>query len=220
MSDLASTAGLLASHNQFLAYFIIYLATIFIGNISAFASFWIVSQGYLGAWGIPLLIVTIFCANLTGDMLWYSFGRATRNTRFGDWVRRRMPKWHTRVEQAFDKNGRKWIVLSKFMYAAAFPVIFSAGWSKLAFKRFFRYSLVSVLTWLPILTGLAYGLISGLAPLGAAVSFLREFEIIFFIGLALFIFLDYLIARVVGKIFSEAGGAEDGGVGSEAAAGR
>lgn len=208
MSNFAADIGPLASQNQVLAYFIIYVATIFIGNISAFASFWLISQGYMGAWGIPLLILTIFCANLTGDMLWYSLGRTTRNTRFGDWIRRRLPKWHDRIERAFESNGLKWIILSKFMYAAAFPVIFSAGWSNMEFRKFFRHSLISVLTWLPILTGIAYGLISGLSPL-RAVSALRRFEILFFIGLGLFIFLDYLLARAIGKIFDKNGVARD-----------
>ena len=207
MSHIVSDIGFLASQNEVLAYFIIYIATIFVGNISAFASFWIVSQGYLGEWGIPLLILTIFCANLTGDMLWYSLGRATRNTRSGNWIRGRLPSWNSRVERAFEHNGRKWIVLSKFMYAAAFPVIFSAGWSKMDFRTFFRHSLISVLTWLPILTGLAYGLISGLSPLGA-VSFFRSFEMLFFIGLGIFIFLDYLLARIIGRIFGSGNGGD------------
>jgi len=81
VSTLVADIGLLASQNLFLAYFIIYIATIFLGNISAFASFWIVFQGYFGMWGVPFLILTIFLADVTGDLLWYALGRATRDTR-------------------------------------------------------------------------------------------------------------------------------------------
>jgi membrane protein DedA with SNARE-associated domain len=199
-----STVGLLAGQNQLLAYFVIYLAVILLGNVSSFASFWIVFRGYLGVWGVPLLILTIFLANITGDLLWYALGHTTRNTGFGNWIRRHLPKWHDRIERAFESNGRKWIVLSKFMYAAAFPVIFSAGWSQMAFKRFFRNSLISVLAWLPILLGLAYGLFSGLSPLGT-VSVFHDFEVLFIIGLGLFILFDYFLARFIGRIFGENG---------------
>ena len=91
MSSIIANVGLLASQNLLLAYFIIYVATIFLGNISAFVSFWVIAEGYFGAWGVPALILTIFLADLSGDLLWYSLGRGTRNTRFGNWIRRRLP---------------------------------------------------------------------------------------------------------------------------------
>ena len=200
VSTLAAEIGLLASQNLFLAYFIIYIATIFLGNISAFASFWIVFQGYFGMWGVPLLILTIFLADMTGDLLWYTLGRATRDTKFGRWIKRRLPSWHEKIEGAFARNGKRWIILSKFFYASAFPVIFSAGWSRMGFKKFFRNSVLSVVIWLPILLGLAYGLTSGLAPL-RAVAIFRNFELAFFIGLVLFLLADYFLAKFVARMF-------------------
>jgi membrane protein DedA with SNARE-associated domain len=200
VSTLVADIGLLASQNLFLAYFIIYIATIFLGNISAFASFWIVFQGYFGMWGVPFLILTIFLADVTGDLLWYALGRATRDTKFGRWIKHRLPSWHGRVERAFERNGKRWIILSKFFYASAFPVIFSAGWSRMEFKKFFHNSVLSVVIWLPILIGLSYGLISGLAPL-RAVAIFRNFELAFFIGLVLFLLLDYFIAKFIEKAF-------------------
>lgn len=202
VSSFISDIGLLASQNIFLAYFIIYIATIFLGNISAFISFWIVFQGSFGAWGVPFFILTIFCANLSGDLLWYSLGRATRDTRLGNWILRRLPKWHEKLDNAFERNGKRWIILSKFFYASAFPVVFSAGWSRMGFRKFFRISLLSILTWLPILLGLVYGLTSGLSPL-RAVSIFKNFEAVFFVGLGLFLFLDYLLAKMVGWVFEE-----------------
>ena len=198
---MISNLGLLAGQNLFLAYFIIYIATIFLGNISAFASFWIVFHGYLGAWGVPFLIITIFLANTTGDLLWYSLGRASRETRAGNWIKDHLP-WHGRVEQALHRNGRGWMFLSKFAYASSFPVIFSIGWTGMEFKKFFRNSILSILTWLPVLLGLSYGLVSGLSPL-RAVSIFRNFEVVFFVGLALFIFLDYFLAKIVARVFEK-----------------
>ena len=202
MSSVISNIGLLAGQNLFLAYFIIYIATIFLGNISAFVSVWVVFQGRFGALGIPSLIFTIFLADLTGDLLWYSLGRATRDTRIGNWIKNRLPSWHKKVEGAFENNGRKWIILSKFVYASVFPIIFSAGWSRMEFKKFFQNSVISILTWLPVLIGLAYGLTSGLSPLRATAAF-HNFELTFFIGLALFVFLDYLLAKFIRRMLAQ-----------------
>ncbi len=200
---MASNVGLLASQNPLLAYFIIYIVTIFLGNISAFASFWLIFQGYLGQWGIPFLILTIFSANLTGDLLWYSLGRITRDTRFGNWIKRRLP-WHVKIEQALSRNGRRWMLLSKLLYGSSFPIVFTVGWAKMPFKKFFRNSLLSVVVWLPILIGLAYALVSGLSPLRAIAAF-DDFELVFFVGLALFIFMNYFVAKILARILARRG---------------
>ncbi len=198
MSVILTNLGLLASQNMFLAYFIIYIATIFLGNISAFAAFWVVFHGVLGFWGVPLLILTIFAADISGDLLWYSLGRALRDTRFGNFVKNHL-RHHEKIERSVQKNGAGWIIMAKFLYASAFPVIFLIGWTRIKFKKFFKTSLLSVAIWLPILAGLAYGLFSGLSPLGA-VSIFKHFELILLIGLVIFFVADYFIAKLARKI--------------------
>jgi membrane protein DedA with SNARE-associated domain len=188
---------------MFLAYFIIYIATIFLGNISAFAAFWIVFRGVLGFWGVPFLIVAIFAANVSGDLLWYSLGRALRDTRFGNFVKNHLPR-HEKIERAVQKNGTSWMITAKFLYASSLPVIFSIGWAKIGFRKFIRTSLLSVAIWLPILSGLSYGLFSGLSPL-LAVSIFKKFEVALIIGLALFITADYFLAKLFRKILGSNG---------------
>lgn len=208
MSVLITSFAILAGQNPFLAYFIVYVATIFLGNISAFTSFWIVLRSDLSDSNIPLLILVIFLANVSGDLLWYTLGKYLRDTRFGNWIRNRIPG-HERIERSLQHSGRKWMFLAKFFYASSFPVIFSIGWSKMAFKRFFKNSLLATCMWLPILLGLAYGLISGLSPLAAATAF-QNVEWFFFIGLALFIVLDYLLAKLARALFEKKNGNGDG----------
>jgi len=194
MANFLTNLGLLASQNPFLAYFIIYVITIFLGNISAFAGFWLVFRSNFGALGVPLLILTIFCANVSGDLLWYSLGRALRETRLGNFVKNRLPG-HAKIENNLQKNGPGWIFVSKFLYGSSMPIIFSIGWTRIDFKKFFRVSLLSILVWLPILSGLAYGLILGLMPLGAVAIF-KNFEVAFFLGLGIFLLLDYFLAKL------------------------
>jgi len=199
VNSFLADIGLIASQNLFLAYFVIYIATIFLGNISAFAGFWFIFQGYLGPWGVPLLIITIFLADMSGDLLWYSLGRSLHDTRLGRWIKNHLPGYK-KAEARIEKNGKHLIFLSKFVYASAFPVIFSIGWTQMEFKKFFKNSILSILIWLPILLGLAYGVVSGLWPLHD-ILVVKNFEWFFLIGLVVFIVLDYLLARIIGKLF-------------------
>jgi membrane protein DedA with SNARE-associated domain len=198
VGSLTATIALLASQNPFLAYFIIYLATIFLGNISAFVSFWIIAQTNFGLWGFPTLILVIFTSDFSGDLLWYSLGRKLRNTRFGEWVKNHLPG-HKKAETVLRYHGRYWIYFSKFVFGSAPPVIFSIGWTGMKFKTFLKNSIFSILLWLPILIGLTYGLVSGLSPLGAINGF-KTIEWNFLIGIALFVFLDYIVARGIAKL--------------------
>ena len=188
-----------ASQNIPLAYLIMYLGTIFVGNISAFVSFWVVAKGNFGPWGVPLLILTIFLADATGDIAWYSLGRCTHDTRLGNWIKHHAPGY-ARAEAAMAKNGGILIFFAKFVYASSFPVIFSLGWTQMPFKKFIRNSMLSILIWLPVLIGLSFGLVAGLSPLATIAAF-KNFELIFLAGLILFIVLDYLLARVIGRLF-------------------
>ena len=198
MSDLTANVALLASQNPFLAYFIIYLATIFLGNISAFVSFWIIAQTGLGILGFPVLVGVIFAADFSGDLIWYTLGRKLRNTKFGDWVKRHLPG-HRKAEQVLKYHGRYWIYFSKFVFGSAPPVIFSIGWTGMRFRAFVKNSIYSILIWLPILIGLAYGLVSGLSPLSAVDDF-KKFEWNFLIGIVLFLVLNYVVARGIAKL--------------------
>jgi membrane protein DedA with SNARE-associated domain len=195
--------GLLASQNLILAYFIVYIATIFFGNISAFTSFWVIIHSDLGEWSIPFLMLAIFLSNLTGDLIWYSLGKSLRDTRFGHWIRRRIPN-HEKIEHAVMNNGRKWMFFSKFLYGSSFPIVFSIGWTRTPFKKFFRASLLSILAWLPILLGLAYGLTEGLSPL-EAVSTFQDFEWLFLIALVLFLVADYALAKILRRFLDKKG---------------
>ena len=201
MSDWIDTLRILASQNLFLAFFIVYLATIFLGNVSAFAAFWIAFRGGFGTWGVPLALLTIFAAEVSGDMLWYSLGSKLRDTRLGAFVKNHLPR-HERLEQKMQKQNVRYVVLSKFIYASSFPVVFMVGWSRVAFKRFLKTSVLTLVAWTPLLMGIAYGLFSGLSPLGAIATF-RQFEINFFIGIAAFIVANYFLTKLVKFVFGK-----------------
>lgn len=201
MALIVENLGRFAAENQFLAYFTVYVATIFLGNISAFAGLWAALRGAFGPYGLPLIILTILFAEASGDIIWYSVGRGLRDTRFGNFIKNKFAARHDKIESSLQRNGASWVFFSKFLYASAFPVIFAVGWSGVEFKKFFKVSLLSVLFWVPLLTAVSYALVSTLSPLEANNIFGRV-EILFLVGLGLFALIDYFLMKFLKKIFS------------------
>jgi membrane protein DedA with SNARE-associated domain len=203
MDALASQVAALAGHNLLLAYLVVYLATIFLGNIGAFLALWAAFEGGLGAWGVPGVLTAAFAANVTGDMLWYSMGRWLRTTRFGGWIKRRAPQ-HEKIEAHVAERGPRWMLFAKFAYGSNFPIIFAIGWTQLPFGRFFRRSLLAIAIWLPVILGVSYGLYSSLSPLAAVIE-IKHFELLFLAGLILFIILQFALVRFFEKVFGKNG---------------
>ncbi len=194
MHDAAILIAAIAGKNPLGTYLVIYLVTVLLGNISAFASFWVVFEANFGILGFLVLIFVIFLADMTEDLIWYSLGRSLRGTRFGLWIEKHIPG-HAQAETMVKERGLQWLFLSKFIIGGAPVVTFSIGWTGMNFKRFYKNSLLSILLWLPVLTLLAYGIVSGLAPLAAAK--LGRIEWVALGGFVLFIILDYAIANGV-----------------------
>lgn len=203
MSSFITTLGILASQHHFLPYLIIYVATIFLGNISVFVSLWLAFKGYFASWGVPFLFLAISAAEVTGDLTWYALGHTLRDTRLGAFIRNRLPH-HEKIEAHLQRNGSRWIFLSKFIYASSFAILFSVGWSKYDFKTFFRASLTSVVVSLAVFGGIAYGLFMSLSFLEAIAAF-KRFERLLLVGLALFVVVNYILARFLKKILGKNG---------------
>jgi len=201
MDILSSHVAALASQNIFLAYVIIYGATIFFGNIGAFASLWVAFQGDLGAWGVLGVLVAAFVANVTGDIVWYSLGRGLRATRLGRWIKNRFPN-HIKFDEHIERKGPRWMLFAKFAYGSNFPILFSLGWARYDFRRFIRRSLLAIAIWLPVILGVSYGLYSSLSPL-AGISTIKTFEVLFLAGLVTFIIVQYVFTRIAERFFGE-----------------
>jgi membrane protein DedA with SNARE-associated domain len=204
-STILKDFTIFATHNPLLVYAILYLAGIFLGNISAFVGFWLVISGYLGPWGILFLFITLFASDLTGDITWYALGHALRGTRFGTFIRNHLPH-HERLERHLEKNSDRWVFLSKFIYASAFTVLFMIGWCRVEFKKFFRAAVLATLVWLPVLLLVAYGLIFALSYLRVAAVF-HGLELVFLIGLVIFLAMRYGLSAILEVVF---GGNGDG----------
>lgn len=193
MPSFLHSIGVLAAHNPFLAYLGLFGGIVLLGNVGIFAGLWFVTQGYFGSWGVLIFIVLALSAEIGGDLLWYFLGRSLRDTRIGMFFKNRIP-YHRKAEMHIQKNSRRWIFLSKFLYAATFPIIFMVGWCKVGFMKFFKMSLVAIFSAVPLALLVSAILISSASYLQAITAF-RRLEWVFLAVLFAFIAIQLGVAK-------------------------
>lgn len=203
MSTFIQHFGEFIQNNPGPAYAAIFFAALCVGNIAGFTALWVAFRGYLGAWGVPLVIGTLFLADITGDFLWYTLGHSLSGTKFAGWLKSKL-KFIPRLEAKFQKKSSRLIFISKFIYGSSFPILFTAGWTKVPFGQYFMTSVIAVSSWLPVLVILTYSLFSGLSLVGAQISFQR-IELVFLWGLAIFIILDFILSWLI-RLFATPNG--------------
>jgi membrane protein DedA with SNARE-associated domain len=186
-------------------YFIIYVATTIFGNIAAFLSFWIIFEAHLGILDFLGVILVVFLADMSGDLLWYSLGSTLRGTAFGFWTETHIPG-HARAEAMLQRKGARWIVFSKFIMGFAPPVVFSIGWSGINLKTFFKNSFISSLLWVPVLSTIVYGILVGITPF--IKTGFKQMELTILVGFLIFIAVDYLLIHLLKIMISRFNGDE------------
>ena len=196
-----AAATFFAHHNALFILLTVYVVTIFAGNISAFINFWLAFALNLKGWQVMMLFGIVAAAEVTGDCMWFGLGRVLRNTRFGAWIKRRLPG-HDRAEDTLQKKGRRFLYLSKFAYGSAAFVAFSLGWTGMQFRTFVRNAAVAIVIALPVVFLMAYGLFAGLSPL-AAVSQFKHIELLLLFGIIAFFALQYLLSKAAKLILGD-----------------
>ncbi len=185
--------------NHLLGYLSLYFSTIFLGNIAAFSAFWLALRGVFGFFGVFWVAIVILFAEITSDVFWYGVGRLLSHTKLGDAIRGKF-SFLTRLDGYLEKKGKQTIFFAKFLYGLSYPVMFSAGWARLPFKLFFTAAVVASCFWLPVIFSLSYFLTSSLTYFGASLAFAR-IEKLFFLGITLFLLLQFFLARIIKKFF-------------------
>lgn len=203
MSTFIQHFGTFIQGNPGPAFLAIFFAALCVGNVAGFTALWVAFKGYLGPWGILLTVGTLFAADIAGDFLWYSLGHYLTHTKFAGWIKLHL-RFIPRLETKFQKNSTRLIFISKFIYGSSFPILFTAGWTKVPFRKYFETSLLAVISWMPVLVVLAYALFSSLSLVGAQVGFHR-IELLFVFGLGVFIILDFLLSWVIRLITTQNG---------------
>lgn len=190
-------------NNYFLFYVLVYLAIIFLGNIASFVGFWIGLEFNFPFFHILIILVLTYLGDISGDILWFKMGQIMKGTKLGYFILRRAGNYNGKFEQIINDKGIKWFIFSKFFYGSSPWVAFALGWSRVNFKRFIKASLIITGFWVPILFGISFGLIFGLAPL-KTIKFLQKFEWLFewlfILGVILFIIFEVLVSKIIKKV--------------------
>lgn len=187
--------------NIFLAYFLFYLAIIFLGNVFSFIGFLLIIKLQLGLEYLFLMFMVVFLADISGDVLWFHLGKFLRDTKLGYFILNRFNKHNLKFEEIVNKNGMKWYFFAKFFYTSSI-FVFILGWSQKEFKKFIKTSLVITVFVVLVIYGLSVGIVVGLTSLANVVKTFNKFEWLFIVGLPLFILLEFIISKIIKKILS------------------
>ena len=143
-------------------------------------------QGYFNPY---LLYLSAVLGALAGIMILYHVGKTRGDALIGfltkTFLGRIFPlKMIEKAKTSFVKRGDLIVLLNRFLPGMRAPLCFAAGIVKINEKRFFWYSLISVLVWnfFLIMVGFYVG-----STLHEAANFLKNYNMI--VGLILIVFL-------------------------------
>ncbi len=118
--------------------------------------------GFLAADGffsLPILLLVLFVAAVTGNLVGYEFGRRVGEKLFSKEDSLIFKKAHAvKAQNFYEKHGPKTIVLARFMPIVRTFAPIVAGVAKMRFSVFFMYNLIGALAWIILLVLLGYSL--------------------------------------------------------------
>lgn len=135
---------------KYLALFVLVIVEGFFTTIAAGA---LAARGILS---LPAVIAVVTLADLTGDFLYFTFGKRIARSRFAKFLSLSPAQIH-RVERVFTRHGRgTTIIVSKLSSYLAVPVIVAAGAMHMPKRTFYGYCAVAAALKSAVLVGLGY----------------------------------------------------------------
>lgn len=181
-----------------LLYLGTYLSIIFLGNVISFTTVLLAFQGGVRFWPFAGIIFLVILADVSGDLAWYWLGRKLRGTKIGEALYRKLPR-HEKIEKNILKNSDRWVFLSKFIPFSTFTIIFLTGWIEVPFKKFFRVSLVAIVSSVAALVIFAFVLSLGLSSL-EPIALFKQFERLLALGILVFIIFNLFLAKLFRRV--------------------
>lgn len=129
-----------------LAYILVALGTMLFGNLVAVPAILLGFDGVFGQRGFLLFPLAVLAGHLVGDVVWFTLGRVLADTRFGEWLRKQLPK-HKRVEAFFESGSVYILAFSKLLATPTVPILFLLGWYRTETRRYARLSAISAGVW-------------------------------------------------------------------------
>jgi len=135
---------------KYLALFVLVIVEGFFTTITAGA---LAARGILN---LPVVIAIVVLADLTGDYLYFTFGKRISRSRFARFLSLSPGQLH-RVERIFARHGRAaTIIVAKLSSYLALPVIIAAGAIHMPKRKFYTYCTIAAVAKASVLVALGY----------------------------------------------------------------
>lgn len=144
------------SQHQFLSYAVVFIGIMVVESDLFFLTAAVFADQKHLNWGA--LLIVAFVAVFTGDAIFYSLGKYSRETRVGNWFMRRFGKYVDRIENQVDGRYATIAFFCKFLYYVNRIVPFLAGWREMPVQRFLKTHLLIGLSWLAVMTTIGVSL--------------------------------------------------------------
>jgi len=179
------------------SYLFVGLAIIIQGELAVFLSMLLIANHNL-QWGQYLIAApaTMFIA----ETFLYVASRTLRNTRFG-WRFYKRIKTNRRFQSYMyylKTNLGKMFVVSRFLVGTNFIILILAGWMRTKFGAYFKAYFPAMAMWFIGMTGVAYGLVTGLHALSGEKVF-RQIELIAGGGLVIIFVGEHFLRKLIKK---------------------
>jgi membrane protein DedA with SNARE-associated domain len=181
--------------HQAISYLVIFLGMFIEPDITFLIGSLFAAEGYVNWFFLAgISLVGVFAS----DVLWYCFGRASQETRFGNWIYRRFEPYHVWLDENFIGRYERVVFFSRYIYFVSRLTPFLAGWHRMDIKRFLKLHVLSNSVWLLVLTSLGHSLRLAIALIGPR-RVLRRVEYVFGILAVIFIGGELFLKRIFTK---------------------
>jgi len=187
--------------NQVLAYLLIFLVTIFEGEVIALSAGVLILLGALNFW---VCLLALFCGGMVKTFLGYSIGR-------GLYLKFKTYKFFKYIEKKvfgimphFERKPFWSIFISKFLMINHVVIIF-AGYKKVNFKKYLQAEVISTAIWAPSLLVLGYFFSYAAVQLSEEISEFFLIVVLFVVGFFALEKVVILMYDVIGNILDNNG---------------
>ncbi|MDP2696143.1 MAG: VTT domain-containing protein [bacterium] len=193
-----STLELFVINNPHWTYIILFGGMFIEGEAFFLTGALLALQGHL-SW--PWFIAVIFVGVILGDIVWYSLGRWSRNTKLGFLFSEKFSRLHSWLEESFMSRYQRLAFYSKFLYYINRLTPLIAGWHNMEFKKFAKIHLAAAVFWIGIMSIVSAAL--GLSVGGDGLRWLVGHLEYVVVGSAIaFVAIEYSLKKIFTKKIS------------------
>ncbi|MFA5047855.1 MAG: VTT domain-containing protein [Patescibacteria group bacterium] len=136
-------------------YLAVFIGASFVGEAIIIAAIFLSMFGFFRFY--DLVIVTL-CGVFFADTIWYTVGFSSRRLITGRRHKIFSAKFNRRIDflkERFHDDYAKLLIGCKFAYGLGIPVLFTAGYVRLPYRRFLKYNFLANFLWLAVILVIA-----------------------------------------------------------------